>query len=243
MENPLGCLALTLLLLTSCSPGGGEPEPPPPDAEVRAARAEQLWRQSVGAPLLEKIPLLERLIGTYPDSPRIVEANMALVQYLLDPSTGSPERAERALSVFAERHPAEPGVSECFSWLARTHEGRGEEGASDLERVVARWAAFLEGARSLAAGPDDLAFLYLESAHVCGWRGEPRAAIPWLEKAIAQPWSDLRARQRAVLHLARFLKDEDPERALRLYGEAMDLADRGARGASRESIQAEADGL
>jgi hypothetical protein len=213
-------------------------------ADRRAERADELWRRATNAAPPEKIAFLRRLIGTYPEFPRIVLANLTLVTYLLDPSVNKPDEAEYATIVFSERHPAEPTVSDCFKSVAHHYQLKGDLGKADLERLLPLWDSFLKRALSLSVLDSDRLVLYLYAAELCGWRGETASGVPLLKEGLKVPGGDLRMRQRMLLHLARILRDQGETRTVTdaYFEEAIALADKGAKGESKDSILAEMEG-
>lgn len=239
-------LLLTLLLVASLGCGGPEPTPQEEESnEVRAARAGELFRQAGIEPPPDKIPLLRRLIATYPEFSRIVEAHMSLIMYLMDHSVDRVDEAQKATLIFAERHPAEPSVSECFRWLALHYRGKGDARLSALQGLLPRWEGYLDGALKLATGEKDRAQLHLSRAELCGWQGQPEKAIPWLREGLRIETPDLRVRQTTALQLARLLRDsaDHREEKLQAYQTALELAEAGARGETAEAIRAEMENL
>ena len=246
MAESKRALLLTILLVMSlgCGDEGKGGDVPPQEqesSEVRASRAAELFRQAGIEPPPDKIPLLLRLIATYPEFSRIVEANMSLIMYLMDHSVDRVPEAEKATLIFAERHPAEPSVSECFRWLALHYRGKGETGRQALEALLPRWESYLDGALKLAKGEKERAQLHLSRAEICGWQGRTQEAVPWLREGLRIETPDLRVRQTTALQLARLLREtgESREEMLKAYQLAVKLGESSGRGESADAIRAE----
>ena len=240
-------LLLTLLGLTLSSCGKEAQAPSAVNEEdqaTRLQRAESLWLQAQQASPPDKIPLLRRLVGTYPEFGRIELAHLNLVMYLQDHSVNKIGESHAATTVFGKRFPNSLEVSECYSWIARRYRELSKEDAAYKEKEVElleEWDAWLRNAIQHTKDSTKLAVLHQGRGHICGWRGNSQKAIPHLEKSLTFECTNLRERQRAQLELARLLADSEgsKERIMGLFEQAILLAQQGANGATEEAIREE----
>ena len=195
-----------------------------PVAAVLSSFAECLSSQDQLAalePLREQLTVLWHLRG--PSHPDTGVAAFVLAQALSQSAQTLREEAvtryEVSVSVWAQQ-PASP-------WAALTWSGRGflAETTGDLDTAEYAYRQAVQAARALATGPSpDLATHQLAVGRIAARKGQPDAAVPWFEEALAA--------QRAVLG--------DASLAVAATWRSISLATDGVRSleASREALRA-----
>ncbi len=233
------------LLACGCDPSGASSD----DAgdvqrlseEEREKQARRLMLAAFAKPREQKIPLYERVIGLFPDSPVAVEARFRLINVLLHPSIDREDDALSAVRVLAARHPLDARAAEAWWWIAlryREDEQRGPE-------IRSEWARFLHSTRERQpSDPAVRGVVWLYSAYAAYWDGDRDQAVALLDEAAGWDLPEKDA-QAMILFRGGSLQRElgRKEQAKALLERALVLVDEGAKGVSAPAIQSELDAL
>ncbi len=241
----LSLMVVSVGCLVCCGEAAEHPEGRS-DASAEAAaererKARALFSAAVSKARQDKIPLFERLIGLFPESPLAVEARFRLINVLIHPEVGRANDALEAVRAMASRHPEDARTVEAWWWMAlhwRDDEVRGSE-------VRGEWARFLDAARRRPSDDSDFkGRVWLHSAYAAHWNGDQEAAMAWLAEASTFdiPDRDLRA-QIAFRTGSYHAESGDADRAHAAFERALGLVEEGAKGVSAPAIREQLKGL
>lgn len=207
-------------ICTGCGGDSKDGTGPAPAGEDREAKALLLFEEAKRAQKPDKVLILKRLVGVYPDTSIVPDARYHLAFYLINLGRGLEAREQIAAYEHNER--GDHRVGELYRQLAgwsREHEGPTEE-------IVAAWNAWSTAAleRALDWDPEARAQIR-ENAFEAAWvAGREEQAVRRLEELLGdRPPENPQLVQKALVALADWLalEDRDRARARMLYEEAL----------------------
>lgn len=195
--------AALLLAGNGCSPGkeehgGGGRALSPEELQEREARARELFAEAQRSTVPDKVRILRRLVGRYPETRHAPGARFMLVQYLLDSVVDRPEEALEQTRSFAREHPGLLDWCESFRMILGHEKARHDE--AWRSKVLDAWEQALEGAT-----PQDRearAVLAYERFRLANRRQDKEAARGHLQDCVDLEPEDKQLLKQALVQLA-----------------------------------------